>query len=285
MPRMTRNMFCAIAACALSAPAFAVFTGIDLREDKGQIPPVELAQIDPLGLGVRVINLYATFDGPGDWTEERPRSPNALLQVNADKTQEGPWVIDKATGRNANAGFYQDPFGSFFAPPEALIPIFPTVEWDTFVGLGRKATPSGEIDHTTPFFLDGADTLFLDQDGDGRDDGLRNSYLTGNPPAEQHVARFNAASGKYEVFFAQLTILGLDEGARLGQLRSPINGEGVYEWESDIFAGSFTLATQVPEGGALFYQFDFVRIPAPGGSCIVLPIAIAFSRRSHRCRA
>ncbi len=275
MPHVTRTVATLAAPALLGASAFADFTGIDLREDKGAIPPAHLAAIDPMGLGVRIINFYATFDGAGSWTEDLPRSPNAVLNVGGDAFLDQSWRIDKRDGQNADAGFYQDPNGGNFAPTTALIGLFPTLEWDTYVGFGTKVFDAPGMDIT------GAAALFefIDQDMDGRGDGITSGWFVSNPTVEQSVATFNSDSGEFEVFLAQLTIVGLDAGARLGQLRSGLNSEGRLEWESDIFTGEYSVFTQRPTGGAIRWDIDFVEIPAPGTLALLAPAGVVALRR------
>ncbi len=280
MPRPARTLCAgaaALAACALGAPALAVFTGIDLREDKGQIPPVELAQIDPLGQGVRVINLYATFDGPGSWTPEFPRSENTIITVlSTEDRQPGVrWEIDKTDGKHADAGFYDDPLGGIRAPQEALVDLFPSVAWDSYVSVGLKTIPTGVSDVTNPL----PSFEFSDQDGDGLNDGIDGAWSISNPEVEQHVAIFNPDSGQNEVFLTQLTIIGLDPGAELGALRPGVNGMGRHEWETSIFSGDLEFHTQLPLGGFERFYVDFVPIPAPATSLTILPLFLTISRR------
>ncbi len=281
-------MFDAGCAIALtSAPALGVFTGIDLREDKGQIPPLELAQIDPLGLGVRVINLYATFDGPGSYPNDSDNAENAMILVNSgdnyfgSETNEDPWRLNKSNGKHSNAGFYQDPFGGNRAPADALLPLFPTAAWDTYMDIGLKTVPVGvsDVTATGPFFE------WMDQDSDGRDDGVVGAWFTSNPPAEQHLAVFNSDSAQHEVFLAQFTIVGLDAGAAIGGLTTPVTGEGTYEWMGGLFTGTLVVHTQEFGGGALVHKFVFSKeIPAPASFFLAIPCVVAVSRRC-RCRA
>ncbi len=287
MPRMTRNLMCVVAASAVSAPTLAVFTGIDLREDKGQIPPLELAQIDPLGLGVRVINLYATFDGPGDPDNPlKTRNNIVVLEATRDPSTQPPppsnripgeLVITKSGGKNANAAFYQDPFGGNLAPQQALIDLFPALQWDTFVGIGRKTTPVGE--GATTFVL--PDFAFLDKDLDGQPDGLAGAWAITDPDDGVHYALLNPLSSQYEVFLAQFAIVGLDADVEIGRMRMVQKAERHVVWETDVFSGGLTMFAA---GGGEVGRFtvDFVPIPAPATSVLALPGAITFSRRSRR---
>ncbi len=271
-----RRIIPALAACALSAPALAVFTGIDLREDKGQIPPVELAQIDPLGLGVRVINLYATFDGPGD---PDSMTNNRVISVANTDSPPRSWGINKTSARHGEAYFYQDSFGTDRAPAAALVPLFPTVAWDTFVGFSDKTLSAGKDDL---MFVD-PDFGFVDRDGDGLEDAIVPGwYHLITPPSPRAEAVFNPETGTYDVFLAQLTIIGLDGGADLGQplFGGPLLEGRTYHWASEVLSGPLTVFTQLPGGGVRAFYFEFA-VPAPATSLTILPLFLTLSRRKR----
>ncbi len=70
-----------------------------------------------------VVNIFATFNRPG---QDR--------FLSAAGTPNSPMDIHVIGGT-----FYQNPFGTDTAPSGALIPIFPSLAFDTFVTIGAKA--------------------------------------------------------------------------------------------------------------------------------------------------
>ena len=105
----------------------------------------------PNEFGLLVVNVYAVFDRPdpgdgsGDHMVAVAGTPNAPLNV---KIEGGV--------------FYNNPFGSDRAPNAAFFPTFPSLEFDTFVTIGKK-TSSGDTLTITPGFPIGitGSSLFL----------------------------------------------------------------------------------------------------------------------------
>jgi len=89
----------------------------------------------PNPYGLLVVNVYANFDTPGeDHMVTVAGTPLSPLHI---------WV--------EGGVFYNSPFGSDLAPNPALFGPFPSLEFDTFVTIGKK-TSAGDTTFITPGF-------------------------------------------------------------------------------------------------------------------------------------
>ncbi len=265
---MRRFLIAIAAVCALALVvenASAVFLGVQIREDKAQPTAEDLTLIDPTGQGVRVFNLYARFNGPGtDPFDPSGNSVNTILSV----LQDGPglgWGLSKtnpATSmpRHQGAHYFQfpPPFGEDTAPNSGVFGIVPTLVFDTFVDLGLKDSMNGDTTFTDPKFR------FVDRFGDG-DDFIEGTWANINPPNLQGAA-VEVSPGVFEVFLAQLTVVGLDPGAQVYTQNPPPTATS--DIVGEIFEGQFTITTQNPEPefGVTDHVITFT--PDTGGACI-----------------
>jgi len=94
----------------------------------------------PNKFGLLVINIYAIFDRPD------PGDGSGDHMVAVAGTPLNPMNIVVQGGV-----FYNSPFGSDKAPNAALFPAFPSLEYDTFVTIGKK-TSVGDTLTITPGF-------------------------------------------------------------------------------------------------------------------------------------
>ena len=76
----------------------------------------------PNEFGIFTVNVYAVFDRPGE---------DHMLATFG--THEIPLTIEVTGGT-----FYNSPFGSDVAPQAALVEVFPSLAYDTFVTIGKK---------------------------------------------------------------------------------------------------------------------------------------------------
>jgi len=117
----------ASAPLILSGSVWAGFLGVE-------------ATSKPNKFGLLVINVYAVFDRPdpgdgsGDHMVVVAGTPNTPMNI---KVQGGV--------------FYNSAFGNDQAPSQALIDVFPSLEFDTFVTIGKK-TSLGDTLTITPGF-------------------------------------------------------------------------------------------------------------------------------------
>ncbi len=94
----------------------------------------------PNPFGLLVVNIYAIFDRPD------PGDGSGDHMVAVAGTPLNPMNIVVEGGV-----FYNSPFGSDKAPNAALFPLFPSLEFDTFVTIGKK-TSIGDTLTITPDF-------------------------------------------------------------------------------------------------------------------------------------
>ena len=101
--------------------------------------------------GLHVVNVYAVFDRPGqDFMVAVAGTPNQPLLVQVE-----------------GGVFYNNPAGSDQAPSEFLIGLFPSLEFDTFVTIGKKNS-TGDTTLITPGFpLDGISGSVFATDASG----------------------------------------------------------------------------------------------------------------------
>jgi MYXO-CTERM domain-containing protein len=94
-------------------------------------------------------NIYATFDQrPGDFVFAVAGTPLAPLNINV-----------------RGGTFYQNQFGGNKAPNSALFAVFPSLQFDTFVTIGKK-TSAGDATGLAPGFPGfGPDRLVMDNSG------------------------------------------------------------------------------------------------------------------------
>jgi hypothetical protein len=183
--------------------------------------------------GALVVNVFATFDRPG--TDRF---------ISAAGTPLSPMDISVVGGT-----FYQNQFGSDTAPSAALIPVFPSLAFDTFVTIGQKSTAQPAPPLTlTPGWAD--------SDGVPGGSGFGPSTLGGdnlswaNTPAAPNTDPFNPAfiNGNGSVLIGQFTTL--DGTGIVGMLRVLVTSNGVGTQLNVEFSAS---GPPPPSGGAAFY--------------------------------
>ncbi len=86
----------------------------------------------PNEFGLLVVNVYAIFDRPD------PGDGSGDHMVAVAGTPNNPLNIKVIGGT-----FYNSPFGQDYAPYATFFPIFPSLEYDTFVTIGVKAVGEG----------------------------------------------------------------------------------------------------------------------------------------------
>ena len=195
--------------CALGGrgAAPAAMIGVELRTDSAW----DGAATTLLGEDAHVVRLYAVFDGPAGPGDENVvlsayDSTIATLEELAQFYQEGP------------------PHGGHTAPNSDYFATYPTLEWDTFVSIG-KLDSAGEGDSTAlyPDFVMGSDSVL---------GGWYNSY----PPNLQ-----GAPDGDFAVFLAQFTVLGLPS-----EIDATAGPDLVIY--NTVFAGELTVSHNSPAG-------------------------------------
>ncbi len=264
---MIRMLSAGIGIALVAGSASAAFVGIDIREDKTIDPMAEMTA-DPGGLGLRVFNFYALFDGPGE-IGNTGNGVNKVLSVGQDSSADS-FGINMSDGANDGASFYQElGFAGDLPPNPALIGVFPEIGLDSYVGLGNKtAAPGTDSTAVDPDFSFTADRVFGGWFNSGGDNG-------------QNVA--SELDSKFAVFIGQFTTLGLDDGVQLGSFQggTPAGGgeDGDFTFASDIFDGEFNVFTQQENGGALVQKITFEKIPTPSALAVFGVAGLAAGRR------
>ncbi len=269
MRSITVSMF--IVSSALAATASGAFLGVQVREDK-DLDPAAAAAADPTGRGLRVFNLYASFDEAAVPDVQDPASANTVLSV-GQPDDETNVRIDICEGNfNLSAEFYQQTsFGGDLPPNPALIAVFPELALDSYVGIGNKtAAPGADSTSTDPDFGFTPTRVF----GGWFNSGGSNFQGAAGPE------NFNPEDGTYDVFIAQFAMLELDPGVSSGE-DNGLNGGPSTQWFSDILDGEFTVFTQAVGGGAIAHRIDFGDLcPSPGSStCMILAAGLMGRRR------
>ena len=154
----------------LAAPASAAFTGLSTEARTN-------------GFGLTVVSLYADFDQVGDMLVAVAATPASPLNIS---------VIDGT--------FYQHAFGSDRAPIDALVAMFPSLAYDTFVTIGVELLgPTGQaqdLSFTTPLWPGfGPSSLTTISEGW--------LVLPGSPQADPFNPDYRAGDGR--TLIAQLT--------------------------------------------------------------------------------
>lgn len=250
-----------VAGLAIAAsPAFALFQGLSIREDKSFSPAAQALY----PVGGRTFNIYATFDG--DSTDD---IRNTVLSVGQPDDVTG-WGVD--TVKNPGGAFFQTgaPFSGDTAPSSGFFGFEPTLEFDTFVTIGLKDNLNGDATVGDPDFSMGPAAIL-------------GGWANNNPPSLQGDPL--NVDGEFLTLLAQITIVDLQPGAPLGFSMGQ-NNDGVWQFGTSIFGGSFSIFrqgdTSVGENPAIELQVEFVDIPAPGVGVTlgVLGLALARRRRS-----
>ncbi len=92
----------------------------------------------PNDFGLLVVNVYAIFDRPD------PGDGSGDHMIAVAGIPSAPMNIQVIGGV-----FYNSPFGGIQAPSAAFFPAFPSLEFDTFVTIGKK-TSAGDTLTITP---------------------------------------------------------------------------------------------------------------------------------------
>ncbi len=249
-----------------SPAALGRFLNIDFREDK----TLSAAASALLPAGARTFNLYAIFDGG---VEDDIR--NTVLATGNDFTF---FEINKFFGVHTDAEFFntEAPFGGDRAPNSGFFEFDPTLEFDTFVTIGVKDSAIEDTTVLDPSFG------MVDGNGDGHIDRITGGWANGNPPNLQGAPVFNAETGEWETVLAQLTIVGLDANADLGQ-RGAFGSPLSQGWHGEIFSGQLDLFrrgdSSLGEDPAVGFTMLMTTPPAPGTGALFGVAAAGMSRR------
>ncbi|MCA9289607.1 MAG: hypothetical protein KDA25_00670 [Phycisphaerales bacterium] len=160
MKRTLPALAATTAVLAVAMNASAGYTGLATEE---------MTNAESLGLGIAVIDLYATFSNPAD----------SVLTM----TSLGITTTDAA-------GFWQHPLGGVLAPMDALIPGTPALAYDSFVTAGTHTT----IGAPSAFSVDVNASLFN-----------TGGVLTGTWSA-MPMSPFAVAGGDLRVLIARLSV-------------------------------------------------------------------------------
>lgn len=277
--------FALAAACgaiALAAAAHGAFTGVAVREMTGL--PAAAVPGD-----VRVLRFYAQFDGPGDATTDEGRE-NVLIAALTPPEPDGaaPLHFGLDLARQPGANFYNAPAiaGAGNGAPNLAFGDNRAL-YDTYFSIGLESVNSSDgpafddaTIYTAGFGLTDSDGVAAAGQAGDRLEGV-GGVLWGAPLFTlQGVPEFNAATGRWETFFAQLSVVGAAPVAAVGSLGAltPTGGEvaSVSEFTGDLFSGVLRLAVGSSTQGAAFHEIRFV--PGPGGAALGL-LAMALRRR------
>jgi len=210
MKIQTLTMLAAVATpLILTASASAGFLGIKTTSK-------------PNPYGLLVVNVYAIFDRPdpgdgsGDHMIAVAGSPYAPLNIQ---------VI--------GGTFYNSPFGGDQAPNAAFFPVFPSLEFDTFVTIGKK-TSDGDTLTITPGFPVGITGSSLSTTGSGW------AVIPTAPQGDPFDAK-NSFPGNGQVLIGQFSTA---DG-------TAISGTMLIRYVSNGKSGSTMVSFGIPTPGAL----------------------------------
>ncbi len=187
----------------------------------------------PNSFGLLVVNVYAIFDRPGE---------DHMVAVAG--TPNNPMLVQVVGGT-----FYNSAFGGDQAPNAAFFPQFPSLEFDTFVTIGKK-TAAGDTLTVTPGFPLGITGSSLSTNGSGW--AVIPTAVQGDP--------FDAANsfpGNGQILIAQF---------------STADGSAII--------GSFLL--QYVSNGKSHQSFVSFPIPTPGALALIGTAGLMAGRRRRR---
>ena len=188
--------------------------------------------------GLLVVNVYAIFDRPGE---------DAMVAVAG--TPASPLLVQVEGGV-----FYNSPFGNNQAPNPAFFPAFPSLEYDTFVTIGKK-TSTGDTTLITPGFPPGgiSGAIFTtDQSG---------WAVTPFSPQANPFDPVNSFPGNGQILLAQF---------------STANGTEIH--------GTFLLKFISNGVQGVQAYVGFTSIPAPGALALLGAAGLIGTRRRRRHR-
>ncbi|MCH7797956.1 MAG: hypothetical protein IID28_05865 [Planctomycetes bacterium] len=172
----------------------------------------------PNDFGLLVVNVYAVFDRPGE---------DSMISVAGTPMNPLHIVVENGT-------FYNSAFGNDRAPDPALIDVYPSLAFDTFVSIGKKVS-TGDTLIITPGFPVGitGSSLWMDMAGWA----LFPNSPQGNPfdPANSFpgngqilIAQFSTADGT--AIHGTLRIRGMSNGIEFVSIESffQVPGPGAY---------------------------------------------------------
>lgn len=263
--------------------ASAAFLGIQVREDK--VLPPGGANVAP---GIRVFNIYAKFDGPG--TASGPGRVNTVLSV-GQANSSANWGINLTL--NPGSNFNQSPPSTGATASNVGGPDLDfgnnRALYDTWVSIGLKYQDSGVNSGNPPIADNSAgDPDFAMQNTDSiagpasfglaaGHDHIKGGWNTTNPPALQGAAK--SAAGKFEVFLAQIAIVGLLPTANGGQ---NLNPNAALSWVNTVFEGGFIVFrqgdTSIGEPPAVGIPIQF-KVPTPGALSLFGVAGLLAARR------
>ncbi len=208
----TLSMFGALAApLILAGPAVAGFVGLKM-----------VNKPNPYAL---TYNLYAQFDErPGDFVFAVAGTPISPLNVNV---RGGTFYQTIGCSNSGDT-----------APNAAFFEVFPSMEFDTFVTIGRK-TSIGDVTSLAPGWP-----------GFGPDRLAGNSlgwFITpddpqGNPNANNQVLLMQLSTQNGEGFFGTILVAGFSNGLDLGSIPGGADVNGYVSFDTQLAPAPGALA-------------------------------------------
>lgn len=239
----------AIAGAAIAAGAAnAAFLGVQLQTNASWNTAATTAIND--GNQYRVVRMFAIFN-----------AADSVLSVGQTLTTSGQFALTQ-TG----SSFYQSPFGTNFAPNSGLFGALPTLQWDTYVSIGRLTSSESIIDATSadPGFS------FADERPGSGQDTVNGGWFNGNPSNGQGAAQA-LGGGQFGVFLGQFTVRN--------QILAPTTSAIGMSIVNETFDGDLAIFQAIPGGGTIEHRVQFIGVPAPGAASLLGLAGLAAVRR------
>lgn len=244
---MVRSLSLAAGLGVCAASASAAFVGGTAFSDSTWNAAASAA----LGQQAHVFRMYAAFDSAGD----------RLLSVYDAN-------FDAIQGTLFQSAFGGDTAGNI---NPAFFPVFPEVQWDSYVSVGALNQPSTTA--TDPNFM-------------WTTTGVTNNtgWFNNNPPGGEGTAQSPAVGdssgllpgGMFYTFIGQFTLVGVETPEDLW-IDMPEVGQGVFL--SDGFIGSLSLSYDTGPGTGAILVDGVEIIPAPGAAALLGLAGLTAARR------
>lgn len=251
---MIRKLSILAGLAVATGVASAAFTGLQLRTDPTWNAAATAAINDTNSY--RVVRMYAQFSNTND----------AVVSVG----QTGAGAFHLA---NNLSTFFQAVGGTNTSPNSGLFGPLPSVQWDTYVSVGRITNDSG--DSTSP----DASFAFVDVLPGAGQDTVNGGWFNSNPGNLQGRALQNGAI--FETFLGQFTIKGLGFAPPTATSTLPsvaVGGVDTATLANSILAGEISVFQSIQGGGILTHTVTLT-VPTPSGMALFGMVGLLGARR------
>lgn len=228
--------------------ASAAFVGVQLRSDPAWSSAATAAIND--GAQYKVMRMFAIFNDASD----------TVISVGQLSTSSDMHLANGATS------FFQAPGGTNTSPNSGLFGPIPSVQWDTYISVGRLTSDLGD---TTA--IDG-DFAFADVLPGAGQDTIKGGWFNSNPSNLQGRVTNNA--GTLETFLGQFTIKNLASASAASNIGTSVM--------NTAFNGELTIYQGLTGGGVNQYTVSFVAVPAPSTAALLGAVGLMSARRRRR---